>query len=630
MNSKDLKSSKESSSNEKDHQEKTRTMNFSIMKAITGRLLTSLLIVYLSQKSYSSFLENENELDQFMDRLELKRLLVDYKFVDADQKCPGNYTEIDRSYFKIETNQGCQCDGKIFESQICNQHINKLNIKDLDESNCNDKFLLNNTQPSYNSSTDNYTCIRCFRNLPTEKLIDNLEDYNLENFTLEYYFRDGQKFCLKYSSSISTLTYLTTINYEKCNIENQCNYYFCKLGNNNQETCPLIYFDWGYTMNDSHSPIVFSSDFRSFKDYDSDSIPIINLPIIDIKITRNGGCINGKTKFIPNYPTMTKEDCVESDRYYQLKSQTLNDVLDFNNLTARITKPYFSSYSKDDVWKIELETAVNRKLLYCLQTNTSSYITLANITNPESISESNAIKNKFAALLTTFTGLRFNVNVSKTNQLVLLLFTTITAVYSFLIFISYLILYFCFSKEEIKASKKKNINCFLILGISNQGKTNLEEGQSRIVIAEAYSYVDYIIYFLNMFIRISKYVTQVIDWFILLLTFYTYFELKSFYSTLKTFIDTECLDSLSKDSFTTFRLMINDVMNQCLELMLMISSRLFITLCSLIYYFLYNKKVSFSDLMNICFEDEKAKELADKKKKMKIDCAVIAKIKVNN
>ena len=83
----------------------------------------------------------------------------------------------------------------------------------------------------------------------------------------------NRNICIK-KGKINTLQYLDSINYKECATENICQYYFCKLNNQSNNTCPIadIKINYGFDASNFNFANASKTDPSSGLAYSSQQV----------------------------------------------------------------------------------------------------------------------------------------------------------------------------------------------------------------------------------------------------------------------------------------------------------------------------------------------------------------------
>lgn len=409
----------------------------------------------------NGFTDSLSTYNGLLERLN-QPIIMDAYATDVKESCKETYKEQVPQKF-VNTMDGCICDG-IFYSD-CRNIVSLTNVDCLKENIFNTDYydngiFIKNSDPKCPKSSVS-CCGKCYNKLNAFNFDEEFRKfYNIsqEIKEIDYfpvYFTKNRKLCVNYSDKQTSLTYLNSVNQE-CNPENVCNVFFCKFENKAENHCPPMYFEWGVEFD---KPIMLSSDFKTFKDYDNSGNQRITLPIIDMVLGRNKPCVDKKSQFNWNYPVTINDDCLHSDRFYEIFSESLTNIVERNNLKDFFNKflPYYDKFTVANVWGIHIENAMNRFLIYCLSRNNLLF------TNDSTTKEELLIlKEKIAYFLIPFFKIDSNTSVINLNQTIMFISAVVLIIYeSVFIFLKITIIILNHSTSKEIADKnegKQNIN----------------------------------------------------------------------------------------------------------------------------------------------------------------------------
>lgn len=435
--------------------EKKETVDYFILfKPIIYKLLVYFLLMYLAVDGKNGFQSSLDSFQQLIDRLNAP-ILLNMSTPLISESCPDNYVDINQ-VFVSDLKAGCVCDEQFFSESDC-----KSKVYSFSSVECLSSNTYYNSGSSSNNCPSGYTCCnKCFSNIKETdfnstgiKNITVSSDSGLESDNnnipalFSSFFKD-RKICLLYSQEQTTLTYLESINNE-CDEENICNLYFCKYKNNKDYPCPGIY----YLEGTEDTTVYLADNYLADGDYDNYGRPKITLPIISIQQSRNKQCMNNKTRFDWDYPLLAKEDCLHSDRFYELNYFTTEifQIIDNNYMSEYFNRtfPYYRNYKSNTEWGLYMETAVNRLLIYCLSEKENLFIT-------EGTNAALRLSKKKALgdILDVFMDLESTKSIAEANQEAMMISAVLLIVYQSLFIILKLFVFFMKKVQNIIEDKK--------------------------------------------------------------------------------------------------------------------------------------------------------------------------------
>jgi hypothetical protein len=311
-------------------------------------------------------------------------VIVDIKAIPYNQSCPEDYKDISTTSFPA-TAPGCRCDYKIFTEETCNEIYKNLNKSKNYYQGClfQEKVkkggrpripitrILQDISDQIPESCECFSFIDSIRN---DKIIDR--------------WVNDQRICLKKDKKVTTLNYLSSAFYKKCDKENVCQNYFCKHNNQANYSCPIVDMNWDHTytpdiyLKSPNKALQFNSNiwdlvtstyynetFTGSKNFHS----TILIPMIGVHISRNGKCVSGENSLQTGYALIPEQKCPLDQRFFTSSKLDMQTVLNANDgyydfLQGRL--PLFDFFSSsDNKWTLDLEYAFYRNTISCLLSN---------------------------------------------------------------------------------------------------------------------------------------------------------------------------------------------------------------------------------------------------------------------
>jgi len=120
---------------------------FKYMRPLLIKLLFHLILIFLSIRAYTNFLQSSTVYENFKQTLN-EKVVLDIKLQDYDSQCDSGYEDIEFTYFP-QILRGCRCNFDIFPDNLC-QSFKEYNFTgaDLAKSKTTCKIIdknLNNT-----------------------------------------------------------------------------------------------------------------------------------------------------------------------------------------------------------------------------------------------------------------------------------------------------------------------------------------------------------------------------------------------------------------------------------------------------------------------------------------------------
>ena len=547
---------------------KNKNISYIIFKPLITRLFTYLVILFLCNNNFKLFNENKEKYEVFLKKLE-KKTIIDIKFKNYTESCPDNYKLVNPAKFGV-SNKGCVCDSNLMKSVTCSLFEKTSNLTACKDIYDNTNFFADLEDNSIGDIQKK--CNECYNE------VSGLPKTN--QLLIPHFYKDVDVCYLQ--GEMSTLEFLMSIT-EDCHKEERCMDYFCKSKN---EDCPIAITESNFEKSNFNpkKPFDFSNHYKNMEwGFDSNYHGYLYLPIVNIVIGRAGMCEPGSNKedlsyFKTSYPLLSIEMCSKSERFYNIDTRYLNDILEDNGYKDTIVKelPKFweMNLNSEETWSLQSESALGKDLIYCILNKHSFFIENSFTINSVNINvkDEDKLKNRegLTDKLYVFTHLHEN-SIFQTN------------IQKLILYLNYII---CF--VEIFNFIFKFLN---ICGDACK--------------------------FLICLLTYSGYLTFTIDFIVLVTSRIAYTILHHFVGDLNKTLSTGCLDDYSSGMLNVYVLGTLAVIDKNFELFLITLTRLLLIFISIFYFSILKKcKLRYRDLEQIifgCEEDEEVKEIKNNK-----------------
>lgn len=349
-----------------------RVNHYNLFKPFIARLFIYFVLFVIANNNFNLFEENEHDYAPIVSRLK-EPVVSDIKFIKQSENCPDGYSRINSNTINAGFD-GCNCDGSVMKRSSCNLFTKSASLPQCNYSSTfdtNGNLIKSNNTRSLNEDASQ-GCTDCFSNYTgLQSNIDIPEFYQ------------NTSICIQKDPVLTTQLYLATATYDKCDPENVCDDFFCKLNNDPANNCPISHIQKNILKTSNLNPFEFFRNYDDNQDYDSDSNGYIYLPIVGLGVNREGMCADEThSKSVITYPLMKLIQCGLSPLYYTIDSIPLLTILKSNGLfnTVKNQLPFISVYvSTNYKWNLQSYTAMNRDSIYCILNKFDLFIENANL-----------------------------------------------------------------------------------------------------------------------------------------------------------------------------------------------------------------------------------------------------------